>query len=188
MTEYEAHHTPQQYYRLWIRLLGLCERKTHRLVVWPLHNKATSLKAKPPPESKHEIRESRLLSKLKHPVAVFSDGAHSWPVEVRATRAKHAACQHNQHQYTASSKLQAPVSALAGTQCIDTRWGVLVNSFMPVSLKAKARDDNGISMVNQRIFIYAWSFALRYNFNAAQRQKLWNSLGTAVAEVNAAVR
>ncbi|CAE7627147.1 unnamed protein product, partial [Symbiodinium sp. KB8] len=135
---------PESHYRCWVRILGLCERKTRKLILAPIPDKVVTLKAKPPPESKQEIEESGLLQHIRRPAKVYSDGALSWPPVLRARNLPFAETCHQNHQYTKElAGGSRKFSKLAGTQCLDRRWGVLCNDYVPKTLNAKSRNEDG---------------------------------------------
>jgi hypothetical protein len=172
---------PQKVYRIWVRLLGVAQRGG-RIIVWPLPDKAVSLKAKPPPESEEEVRLSGLVENLKtNASVVFSDGAHSWPCNRKRLGLKGAQVCHQKHEHVRRLK-KAPMAGLskvAGTQSIDACWRIL-DDYMPRVLHAKVRDSTGTSRTNPTLWTYVWSWVLRHNMTDAQRNNLFVELGLAV--------
>ena len=144
-----------------------------------------SLNAKPTPECNPEVQGSGLLDNIKQPARVFSDEAQAWPSSLRRKGLRGASVSHQDKQFTkqvrAAHELPG-LSTLAGTQCIDRRWGVMVNSYIPYNLHGKDRKEDGSSEVNTNLYVYCWSLALRYNLSPAGRANLWRSLGQAVRE------
>ena len=47
-------------YRLWVRLLGIIERKTGKLIIAPLPDKVCDATSKPPVESTIEVKNSHI--------------------------------------------------------------------------------------------------------------------------------
>ena len=138
----------QPFCRIWVRLLGICERKSRKLALAWVPEKIVDLAAKPPPESKVEVDQSGLLQKVNRPAAIYSDGAHAWPAALRGTPLPHGAARHNRHEYTRKVEMPRGFSKLAGTQCLDKRWGVLCSEFLPKQLHAKVKNSEGVSIVN----------------------------------------
>ena len=183
IAKHKAKHGHQDVYRVWVRLLGVCERSSSTLIISPLPGKVASMQSKPPPESLEEIEFSGLLSRLARGAAVHSDGAHAWPLSVRGMPLHHSNVHHNFHQFTGPSGLPRQFSKLSGTQCVDRRWKSLCLNYMPAELAARERDDSGVSAVNERLWTYCWSFALRQNMSPHDKADLWRALGKACADI-----
>ena len=136
----------------------------------------------PPPESNAGIRASGLLDHIQRPAKVHSDGAQSWPAQLRGRSLRGDAVSHKNHEYARPLQPHERVRGLptaAGTQMVDRSWRTLCNHFLPVSLHAKARKEDKTSYTNDDLFLYAWAFAGRLNLPDDQRNaNLWTFFGS----------
>ena len=166
-------------YRIWVRLLGIKERKTGKLLIHPIDHKICQVTAKPPPESAAEIEASGLLNQIKKPARLHSDGAPAWPAQVRG-KAHTANVVHSKKQYTrdlADHEAVRGLSKMTGTQMVDRNWKTLCNSFIPDAIHAKVRQSGGDTQINENLFTYCWAFVLRHNLDEASKENLWEALG-----------
>ena len=123
--------------------------------------------ARPPPESRSEIKTTGILQHCSGRYCVYTDGAQAWPPELRARQAPHASVTHRLHQYC--KRLENPVapgvSLLVGTQSLDSRWKTLTR-YLPATLHARAsRKPGENSQVNTKLSLYAHSWLLRHNMD-----------------------
>ena len=76
------------YFLLYIRVLGLSQRRSNKFIVAPAEPKLVPAAAKPPAESKQEILSSNLLKKVCKRSEIYADGARGWSAAVRQFRNK----------------------------------------------------------------------------------------------------
>ena len=126
-----------QYWQGHIRIVGLKQRDGDGIVAL-LPMKLVPPGSSPPPESKAEVIESKLLKRIvrKRPAGLFSDGAKAWLAALKEPGMKQVrklAVAHRKRQWTKKfpmAKKSKSLSRTGGTQCID-RWWEGVDSFIP---------------------------------------------------------
>ncbi len=170
---------PQKYWRVWARVLGACGRDG-LMVLKELPPKATTLGAKPPPESGDEIQGCDILRHVQQPVCVFTDGALAWPPQIKAKNRPHRSVTHQHFEFTKEvKKAGRGLSSVAGTQSIDRRWEGL-DVFIPNSINARARVDGRASdsFTNPILMEYAYQWSWRHNMGEERRLDMKKELAT----------
>ena len=133
----EARSKKHEAYPVHWRILGIRERKSSRIVVKflrPVSTMKAMLQAvlprgRPPIESFREIMQSKILDRAtRNRSCLYADGAKSWQKASVATGFKCVQVSHTNREYCkvlSDSKVPKNCSTLAGTQCLDSDWGVL---------------------------------------------------------------
>ena len=94
------------------------------MVVAPAALTLTAPKGKPPTESIDEIRDSGLLTQLKHGTIVYPDGCQSWKTVARKNRKQRLVVKsvvHMRSEWTRKVRVRGR-KKVAGTQQIDRCW------------------------------------------------------------------
>ena len=153
---------------LFLRVLGMTQRGSSKMIVAPAALTLTAPKGKPPTESFDEIRDSGLLSRLSAGTVVYTDGCRSWNTVARQQRKKYLVVKsvvHSKSEWTRKVKVRGK-NKLAGTQQIDRCWFHL-KKFCPKQMKSRTGPT-----LNGRFWdrIYQWVF--RHNSRKWQIHKL----------------
>ena len=112
------------------RALGLAERGTHHLALWPLEEKVVKLGAPPPPIGKAEFEACRQCIQAcpgsGRRTVVHTDSAAVYRSMKLPPGCSKNHVRHERQQFTAFSREELPdggrVRTIAGTQLLDGLW------------------------------------------------------------------
>lgn len=169
------------YYQVFVRLLGLLHRSSGILLLFPLVQRLSPAKARPPTESKEEVVRSGLVERIPRNAGLATDGCKAYPAVLKVFRKTQIALKQVSHQKYEFSRKLKPMKArgmkIAGTQALDATWKY-VKRFRPTSLKMKNPETG---KANPALYTWAFAYAWRKNMRAcnlplgAELSKvLWN--------------
>ena len=146
---------------LFLRILGMAQKGSRKMVVAPAALTLIAPKGKPPTESIDEIRDSGLLTQLKRGTIVYPDGYQSWKTVARKNRKQRLVVKsvvHMRSEWTRKVRVRGR-KKVAGTQQIDRCWKHLTK-FCPSQMKNRTGPT-----INARFWdrIYQWIY--RHNMS-----------------------
>ena len=151
-------------WKLWVQVGALCERAGSggRMILRFLGHNLVLPSAKPPPESKEQIRESKLLHNTKQGSKLFTDGNGNWKLvaEEDHPHLKTASCAHWKYEFAKVVPKERGHSDVAGTQSQDVRWQNM-ERFIPSTLTTRVGGD-----VNPALKKYAYAWLWRHNLRS----------------------
>ena len=151
-------HPP--YWCAYIRVIGARRRGGQKTYLKFLPLRLLHPRAKPPPLTKDELINSRILQKIMKGAVVFTDGAKAYGSVLKANfRGKLISREVSHKNMQFSKKVRVPRghSSLAGTQSIDSIWGRLQKGIPDTVHSKKGHSENPL------ITEYTWSSLFRLN-------------------------
>ena len=165
-------------------MFGMIEKSTNQNMVLaeaPSKLMPAGPGSKPPPDSKEELRKTKICQKLTPNATIFAGGAQAWSTVIKEEwprcRVEHVS--HKDGQFTKIVRNGSKGSRVAGTQVIDRTWDHM-KSHIPRTLSSRRLNVTGTTAtLMKHCLLWQWLHEV-----LAPGYSLWDQLGKLCKEHN----